>query len=166
MGGSGPDLVEILRITSANIIQELADYYPPPLPYYPRHRMAPNQIPHNIKPALAGVSGGLLSTLLLHPLDTLKIRSAAGRGNCSQTFRVFARAGGWAGFRGFYQGISPNCTLSAFSWGIYFLSYETAKKRLGLLPGESSSMIQVLAALEAGIITMALTNPLQVLRTR
>jgi len=164
-----PDLVEILRITSANIIQELADYYPPS--YHHHHHHHPTKMnlptfPPSLKPALAGVSGGLLSTLLLHPLDTLKIRSAAGRGNCSQTFRVFARAGGWAGFRGFYQGISPNCTLSAFSWGIYFLSYETAKKRLGLLPGENSSMIQVLAALEAGIITMALTNPLQVLRTR
>merc|ERR1719427_1633212 len=168
MGGSGPDLVEILRITSANIIQELADYYPPPLPYYPRHRMAPNQIPHNIKPALAGVSGGLVSTLLLHPLDTLKIRSAAGRGSCSQTIRLLARAGAWAGLRGAYQGISPNCTLSAFSWGLYFLSYESAKQRLSqAAPGAPvSTTVHSLAAMEAGIVTMALTNPLQVLRTR
>ena len=35
--------------------------------------------------------GGLLSTLLLHPLDTLKIRSAAGRGNASTTLRLLAR---------------------------------------------------------------------------
>merc|ERR1719427_1235359 len=168
MGGSGPDLVEILRITSANIIQELADYYPPPLPYYPRHRMAPNQIPHNIKPALAGVSGGLVSTLLLHPLDTLKIRSAAGKGSCSQTIRILARAGAWAGLRGAYQGIRPNCTLSAFSWGLYFLSYESAKQRLSSSsPGTPvSSMVHTLAAMEAGVVTMALTNPLQVLRTR
>jgi len=168
MGGSGPDLVEILRITSANIIQELADYYPPPLAYLPGHRMAPQQIPPSLKPAIAGVSGGLLSTLLLHPLDTLKIRSAAGRGNASTTLRLLARAGARAGLRGAYQGIRPNCTLSAFSWGLYFLSYESAKQRLSSSPQGTpvSPMVHTLAAMEAGVLTMALTNPLQVLRTR
>lgn len=165
-----PDLEEIFRITSANIIQELADYYPPSLTQKAssmKNSIPP--IPHTLKPALAGVSGGLLSTLLLHPLDTLKIRSAAGRGNLTQTFRLFALTGGrprLASMRMFYQGISPNCTLSAFSWGLYFFSYESAKKRLGVVSGEASSMVQILAAMEAGILTMALTNPLQVLRTR
>jgi len=169
MGDREPrlDLEEILRITSANIIQELADYYPPSYPYYQSSMNTPSY-PKSLKPAFAGVSGGLLSTLLLHPLDTLKIRSAAGRGNCTQTFRVLTRAGwpGLAGMRMFYQGISPNCTLSAFSWGLYFFSYEAAKKRLGTTSGEPSSMVQVLAAMEAGIWTMVFTNPLQVLRTR
>jgi len=163
-----PDLEEIFRITSANIIQELADYYPPSLTQKAsnmKNSLPP--IPHTLKPAVAGVSGGLLSTLLLHPLDTVKIRSAAGRGNLTQTFRLFAPAGSrLARMRMFYQGISPNCTLSAFSWGLYFFSYESAKKRLGVGSGETSSMVQVLAAMEAGILTMALTNPLQVLRTR
>jgi len=166
-GGKGEiDLVEVLRITSANIIQELADYYPPTLPYPKSRKMTPATLPPALKPALAGVSGGLLSTLVLHPLDTLKIRSAAGRGTCCETFNVLRRAGGWAGLRGFYQGISPNCTLSAFSWGLYFLSYETAKQRLSQQGGEASPTVHTLAALEAGIVTMALTNPLQVLRTR
>jgi len=164
-----PDLEEIFRITSANIIQELADYYPPSLTQKAssmKNSLPP--IPHTLKPAVAGVSGGLLSTLILHPLDTLKIRSAAGRGNLTQTFRLFAPGAGGrlARMRMFYQGISPNCTLSAFSWGLYFFSYESAKKRLGVGSGETSSMVQILAALEAGILTMALTNPLQVLRTR
>ena len=39
--------------------------------------------------------GGLVSTLLLHPLDTLKIRSAAGKGSCSQTIRILARWWQW-----------------------------------------------------------------------
>lgn len=163
--GRRSDLVEILRITSANIIQELADYYPPTFPS--PTKMSVPLFPQSVKPALAGVSGGLLSTLLLHPLDTLKIRSAAGRGSCSQTVRILTRSGFWDSLRGFYQGISPNCTLSAFSWGLYFLSYESAKARMGLLPGDpANSLIQTAAAMEAGVVTMALTNPLQVLRTR
>jgi len=170
MGGKGSeDLVEILRITSANIIQELSDYYPPTLACYSTaKRMHTTSVPPSVKPALAGVSGGLVSTLLLHPLDTLKIRSAAGKGSCSQTIRILARAGAWAGLRGAYQGIRPNCTLSAFSWGLYFLSYESAKQRLSQSPPGApvTTTVHSLAAMEAGIVTMALTNPLQVLRTR
>lgn len=170
MGGKGSeDLVEILRITSANIIQELSDYYPPTLACYSTaKRMHTTSVPPSVKPALAGVSGGLVSTLLLHPLDTLKIRSAAGKGSCSQTIRILARAGAWDGLRGAYQGIRPNCTLSAFSWGLYFLSYESAKQRLSQSPPGApvTTIVHSLAAMEAGIVTMALTNPLQVLRTR
>lgn len=117
-----------------------------------------------VKPVVAGVTGGVLSTLALHPLDNIKIRCAAGRGSCASQFSSILR--GPLGVRGFYQGIQPNITLSAVSWGTYFLTYEWSKKRLSSSSGELSPLCQVLAALEAGTITMVISNPLQVLRTR
>ena len=74
----------------------------------------------DLKPVLAGVTGGVLSTLALHPLDNIKIRCAAGRGTCFTQFHTILR--GPLGIRGFYQGMSPNLTLSAVSWGTYFLT--------------------------------------------
>lgn len=120
--------------------------------------------PPGVKPVLAGVAGGVISTLALHPLDTLKIRCAAGRGTCVKHFRAIRH--GPRGLKGFYQGMSPNLTLSALSWGTYFFTYEAAKRRLSSLAGDLSPLCQALAALEAGIVTMILSNPLQVLRTR
>jgi len=117
-----------------------------------------------IKPLLAGTAGGILSTLLLHPLDNIKIRCAAGQGTCINHFRSIRS--GPEGFKGFYRGMSPNLGLSAFSWATYFFTYESSKRRLMSISGEISSLCQALAALEAGIITMILSNPLQVLRTR
>jgi len=103
-----------------------------------------------------------VSTLVLHPLDLLKTRGAAGRvgglwEQCKQIWKC-------QGARGFYHGMSPNMALSGLSWGIYFLSYNAAKNRLEGQNG--GSVAQAAAAVEAGVITMMVTNPLQVVRTR
>jgi len=73
-----------------------------------------------VKPLLAGTAGGVLSTLLLHPLDNIKIRCAAGKGTCINHFRSIRSSP--EGLRGFYKGMSPNLTLSAFSWATYFFT--------------------------------------------
>ena len=76
---------------------------------------------------VAGVSGGVVSTLLLHPLDLLKIRFAVDNGQAKDrpkylglrhAFRtVFAQEG----FRGLYKGVTPNLAGAASAWGLYFL---------------------------------------------
>ena len=76
---------------------------------------------------VAGVSGGVVSTLLLHPLDLLKIRFAVDDGQAKDrpkylglrhAFRtVFAQEG----FRGLYKGVTPNLAGAASAWGLYFL---------------------------------------------
>ncbi|KAF6323378.1 hypothetical protein mRhiFer1_008358 [Rhinolophus ferrumequinum] len=80
---------------------------------------------------VAGVSGGVLSNLALHPLDLVKIRFAVSDGlefrpkykgivHCLTTI--------WKldGLRGLYQGVTPNVWGAGLSWGLYFfLSHDT-----------------------------------------
>lgn len=74
----------------------------------------------------AGVSGGVASTLLLHPLDLLKIRFAVDDGVKERPKyyglrHAFATVYKQEGFRGLYKGVTPNLAGSATAWGFYFL---------------------------------------------
>ncbi|GFY51272.1 hypothetical protein TNIN_386141 [Trichonephila inaurata madagascariensis] len=123
---------------------------------------------------LAGVSGGVTSTLVLHPLDLLKIRFAVndgqlltrphyhGLGNAVSTILKEE------GIQGLYRGVTPNCWGAGASWGFYFLFYNAIKtwmlengKQKTLGPGS-----HMLAAAEAGVITLFITNPIWVVKTR
>ena len=79
------------------------------------------ELPEGSRPLVAGVGGGLVSTLLLHPLDLIKTRRAAGRsrGSWESTANIWRGEGA----RGFYRGMSASLALSGASWGLYFLSY-------------------------------------------
>ncbi len=94
---------------------------------------------------LAGVSGGVVSTLVLHPLDLLKIRFAGrrrlkglvtsrvillpsvddGKDLSRPKYTGLRNAFGSVvrdeGFRGLYKGVTPNVTGAGASWGFYFL---------------------------------------------
>lgn len=76
---------------------------------------------------VAGISGGVTSTLLLHPLDLIKIRFAVNdgrtasvpqyRGLTSAFMTIFRQEG----FRGLYKGVTPNMWGSGSAWGFYFM---------------------------------------------
>ena len=90
---------------------------------------------HHIKyeHLVAGLAGGLTSTLILHPLDVIKIRFAVNDGRSQSTPKyegignafktIFVKEG----VRGLYRGVTPNCWGAATSWGLYFLFYNTIK---------------------------------------
>ncbi|KAJ8917934.1 hypothetical protein NQ315_002629 [Exocentrus adspersus] len=75
---------------------------------------------------LAGISGGAISTLILHPLDLLKIRFAVSDGrstipqytSLTSAFYTIIRQ---EGIRGLYKGVAPNVWGSGSAWGFYFL---------------------------------------------
>lgn len=133
----------------------------------------------------AGLCGGVTSTLLLHPLDMVKIRQAAGYdpvtagrgsvGSGSAPERRGRRRGVVAacrriiaveGVQGLYRGITPNVCGAGASWGLYFTSYETMK-RWSLEAGEAFGPLrQMTSAATAGLFTLAVTNPVTVIRTR
>ncbi|KAF8763643.1 Mitochondrial folate transporter/carrier like protein [Argiope bruennichi] len=85
---------------------------------------------------LAGISGGVTSTLVLHPLDLLKIRFAVNDGQLLT--------------RPHYHGYNAIKT---------WMVEHGNQKTLG--PGS-----HMLAAAEAGIITLFITNPIWVVKTR
>ena len=77
---------------------------------------------------IAGLSGGAVSTLLLHPLDLLKIRFAVDDGKNDGTRpkymglrHAFGSVLRQEGFLGLYKGVTPNITGAATAWGLYFL---------------------------------------------
>ncbi|KAL8572479.1 hypothetical protein ACOMHN_005625 [Nucella lapillus] len=123
----------------------------------------------------AGVSGGVVSTLVLHPLDLVKIRfqvneglGAAGRPEYQGMFHAMRSIVSTKGVGGLYQGVLPNVWGAGLSWGFYFFFYNTLKtwmqdgdttKNLG-----ATSHMGIASA--AGFTTLAMTNPIWVTKTR
>lgn len=123
----------------------------------------------------AGVSGGVMATLVLHPLDLVKIRFQVHEGTVATTrpqyrgvldaFRQIVRQDGVSGV---YRGVVPNIWGAGVSWGFYFLFYNSIKTwmqdgnpQVNLGPAK-----HMLAASEAGLLTLILSNPIWVVKTR
>ncbi|XP_014219617.1 mitochondrial folate transporter/carrier [Copidosoma floridanum] len=123
---------------------------------------------------IAGVAGGTMSTLLLHPLDLIKIRYAVDDGRSklnlhhnglSNTFKKIIISEGYSGL---YKGLTPNILGSGTSWGLYFLIYNYVKAWLQEQKSKESlgPWSHMLAAANAGILTLLITNPIWVIKTR
>jgi len=127
-----------------------------------------------IEHAMGGISGGVVSTLVLHPLDLIKIRfavddgKAANRPSYSNIRHAFKSIYIQEGFKGFYKGVTPNVIGGGVSWGLYFLFYNTIKTELQ--GGDTKQALTMpghfAAASGAGLLTLALTNPIWVVKTR
>ncbi|OWA53510.1 Mitochondrial folate transporter/carrier [Hypsibius exemplaris] len=126
---------------------------------------------------LAGISGGVVSTLILHPLDLIKVRFAVNDGTSPHSAVVskglryaFAHTYREGGLRALYQGVTPNCVGAGTSWGVYFLLYNVTKNWMSQGPNgvvESLGPAQhMLAAANAGALTLLVTNPIWVVKTR
>lgn len=116
------------------------------------------------RPTLAGLLGGGLSTLLLHPLDMLKTRQAVYGGTIKKHLTScgsvqFSRKPG-----GLYSGVAANVLVSASSWGVYFATYDLISG--GVSQQEMSSLNQFTCAFSAGAVTTVVTNPFSVVRSR
>ncbi|XP_045447187.1 mitochondrial folate transporter/carrier [Melitaea cinxia] len=123
---------------------------------------------------VAGISGGVTSTLILHPLDLIKIRFAVNDGRTATVPRYDGLGSAFVtivkkeGVRGLYRGVTPNVWGSGSAWGFYFLFYNAIKTwiqggnaRTPLGPG-----LHMLAAAQAGILSLVMTNPIWVVKTR
>eukprot|EP00166_Cyanidium_caldarium_P006108 ctg_808.g278 len=99
---------------------------------------------------VAGVGGGCLSTLALHPFDTVKTRlqaaasPAAGAAHfdyrsVADAVATIARNEGLG--RGLYRGVVPALLGSSISWGIYFECYQRAKALLSCASGLLDSQL-------------------------
>ncbi|XP_033640452.1 mitochondrial folate transporter/carrier-like [Asterias rubens] len=121
---------------------------------------------------LAGISGGILSTLVLHPLDLIKVRFQVNDGNVGRpryqsiydAFQSIIRQNGW---RGLYQGVTPNIWGAGASWGFYFFFYNAIKAYMeDGRTGTLGPVNHMTAAAESGVMTLLITNPIWVTKTR
>ncbi|XP_065843602.1 solute carrier family 25 member 32-like [Oscarella lobularis] len=123
---------------------------------------------------VAGITGGFASTLLLHPLDLVKIRFQVNEGIDSSrpqyrhTFDAIRSIFRTEGIRGLYKGLTPNLAGSCTSWGIFFYAYNAIKLSLADWSNfnQTEAGRHLVAAAIAGSLTLALTNPLWVVKTR
>ncbi|ODH46035.1 hypothetical protein GX48_07879 [Paracoccidioides brasiliensis] len=134
---------------------------------------------HGLSPSavetIAGFTAGIVSTLVLHPLDVIKTRLQVDRfsssriGSSMRIARNIARNEG--GFvAGFCRGLTPNLVGNSVSWGLYFLCYDNIKNSLRVLHGEGGEGLSLLdyftASATAGVLTALVTNPIWVIKTR
>ncbi|XP_015587464.1 mitochondrial folate transporter/carrier [Cephus cinctus] len=123
---------------------------------------------------VAGVSGGVVSTLMLHPLDLIKIRFAVNDGVTKTTPQynglrnAISEIVRMEGLRGLYRGVMPNVLGSGSSWGFYFFFYNTIKTWIqgGNTKKPLGPTLHMVAAADAGILTLLMTNPIWVVKTR
>lgn len=123
----------------------------------------------------AGVSGGVLSTLVLHPLDLIKIRfqvdegvSTLKRPQYRGILHAITSIARQEGLGGLYKGVTPNVWGAGSSWGLYFLFYNSFKSHLleKKQVQSLSATSHMIIACEAGSLTLLLTNPIWVAKTR
>lgn len=140
---------------------------------------------------LSGLAGGAISTVLLYPLDLVKVRLQVNEqsskskryGSICHTLRGVIRN---EGILGLYQGINPAVLGSSASWGGYFFFYEGIKKEMTMRKAKSpklnyssatandnaknsiklSSIENFGAACGAGAVMVILTNPIWLIKTR
>ena len=126
---------------------------------------------------ISGFWAGFVSTALLFPLDLIKVRYQVhdGRGaaykNLREGFKQIFRK---EGIKGLYSGLSSAIVASSLSWAGYFYFYESSKKRK-LYPhgpygdnkkSELSTSDILLSGIESGVIMVAITNPIWLIKTR
>lgn len=141
-----------------------------------------------VSPLIAGLAGGAVSTVVLYPLDLLKVRlqvnedlNASSRKDGSSkvhhrrlTFVQAARAViRHEGISGLYQGLNPAVIGSAVSWGGYFFVYEGMKRRYIQIKRPDNpdtkllrSSDNFLLATASGVVMVAITNPVWLIKTR
>lgn len=72
------------------------------------------------------------------------------------------------GVTGLYQGVTPNILGAGSAWGFYFLFYNAFKSGLqgGNRQKQLSAGSHLLAASSSGVLTLTITNPIWVVKTR
>lgn len=137
--------------------------------------------------AVSGLTAGLVTTLVVHPLDLIKVRLQLSSQTATKPFALVAtiidqirhdaqtaqisRRGPLSGpvmlTRQLYRGLAPNLVGNLAAWSLYFLLYAELKQVMAqglLLP--QSTLHYLGASTVAGLTTSLLTNPLWVLKTR
>lgn len=125
---------------------------------------------------ISGVSAGVVSTILTHPLDLLKIRLQVS--NIS-LMTIFAHLQANNSFiKLIYQGLVPNLIGNTVGWSLYFTLYETLKTidkdhvlrdnagNTNTITSSRRSLSFFTASTISGLVTSILTNPIWFLKTR
>lgn len=114
----------------------------------------------------AGALAGLFSTLLLYPLENIKIRMHENAGNSDHRslLEVIKKEYENEGVKGFYKGVSALALGNYISYGVYFFWYEYFKHVFKTDITNPFKIIQ--PSLCSAILTSLVTNPFWVIQSR
>jgi solute carrier family 25 (mitochondrial folate transporter), member 32 len=126
---------------------------------------------------LAGLSAGLVSTIIGHPLDVIKTRLQLSAlptsvlGASIKVFRGLLHTEGSTRLAALYRGLTPNLVGNSAGWALYFLWYRQfqdliRKHRNYAAEAPLTSADYLLASAGSGAVTALLTNPIWVVKTR
>ncbi|TFK28636.1 mitochondrial FAD carrier protein [Coprinopsis marcescibilis] len=123
--------------------------------------------------AVAGLGAGVVTTLVMNPLDLLKIKFQVNTGKLAggmgtQMWLALKDIQQRQGWKGMYRGIGPNIAGNASSWGLYFLFYNMLKKSAGGgdVTKQLSAPEYLLCSAQASAVTAVITNPFWLVRVR
>lgn len=126
---------------------------------------------------IAGLSAGLASTIIVHPLDIIKTRMQLDTSpnpllNSSRSvLKDILRNEGPTRIAALYRGLTPNLLGNASGWALYFLWYKQGQDLVRNIRGYSqdkalTNVDYLAASAGAGALSAVLTNPIWVIKTR
>lgn len=149
--------------------------------------VAVNRVSQLQREVISGISSGMLTILITHPLDLVKVRLQLSK-DLNPSYRTTIQNTILAPlkprsshykkglFKQLYKGLTINLLGNSTSWGLYFFLYRYYKDTFSGLKNSQFSALQrdkamngmhyLLAAWSAGFTTTVLTNPIWVLKTR
>ncbi|KHO01538.1 Mitochondrial carrier domain protein [Metarhizium album ARSEF 1941] len=124
--------------------------------------------------SVAGLSAGVISTVVVHPLDIVKTRMqiyrSAGQSASPPTTVAILRSltSNSQPMLSLYRGLTPNLVGNATSWAFFFFFKSRFERAIAYSNSRSrpSAADYFLASGLAGASTSVLTNPIWVLKTR
>lgn len=135
-----------------------------------------NEPPSYKSVALAGVGTGALQSMMLSPVELIKIRlqlqMAGNRHHPNKRegpLEIAKKILRKEGVRGIYRGLLITVLRDAPAHGVYFLSYERAREQLHpgcRKSGQESLMTMLVAGGLAGVASWVVCYPLDVMKSR
>lgn len=118
--------------------------------------------------SISGLTAGLSTTVITHPLDLIKVRLQLS--NHHSNFKAFQSIVAeiinnphQRVLTEFYRGLTPNLVGNVSGWSLYFTLYEHLKSNSNI---SNNTLNYFGSSTMAGLLTSALTNPIWVLKTR
>ncbi|KAL5727123.1 hypothetical protein ACHQM5_000353 [Ranunculus cassubicifolius] len=125
---------------------------------------------HPLAHAASGVVATTASDAVLTPMDVVKQRLQLNKSPYSGVRDCVLRIFREEGFRAFYASYRTTVIMNAPFTAVHFATYEAAKKVLGEISPENASedkfFVHITAGGAAGALAGAVTNPLDVVKTR
>ena len=146
-------------------------------PSIPRHGPTPTHLSPSSIESISGLSAGLVSTFIVHPLDIIKTRLQLSTspttftGASLSVFRGIFHNEGPTRLAALYRGLTPNLVGNSAGWALYFLWYKQAQDLIrgyrGYDAKQSLTSVDYLyASAASGALSAVLTNPIWVVKTR